>query len=296
MNSRQLEAFRAIARAGTVTAAANTLHISQPAVSRLLAHLEQRLGFALFDRARGRLRLSAEGSAFLQEVDQHFVGLDAVRAAAERIAADGTGSLRAVGIPSATSGVLPLAVAVLLKQHPRVALTLDTDTTDAIPGLVARGTFDVGFATAPVPSTAPVDSQVLATRSWVLVVPGSDPLAGSAAVSLRTLAGRTLVGFLPGMGLRRVLDDALTDAAVDVRFSPCARSVESVCALAVATGNAALVHPFAAHVARMHQLAPVVVSDLPPLDLVAVTPTQTPVSRLAASFVAGVASRIHVIE
>ena len=48
MNLRQLEAFRATIRAGSITGAANMMHISQPSVSRLIADLEHSVGFALF--------------------------------------------------------------------------------------------------------------------------------------------------------------------------------------------------------------------------------------------------------
>ena len=55
MNLRQIEAFRAIIDTGTVSRAAERLSISQPAVTKLLQHLERTIGFALFDRRRGRL-------------------------------------------------------------------------------------------------------------------------------------------------------------------------------------------------------------------------------------------------
>ncbi len=56
MRARQLECFIAVMRAGTITAAARTLNISQPALSQVLLHTEDELGFALFERTRGRLR------------------------------------------------------------------------------------------------------------------------------------------------------------------------------------------------------------------------------------------------
>ena len=64
------------------------------------------------------MQLTPEGAAFLEEVEQHFIGLGNLRAAAHRIALHGPGSLRTVGIPSVTSGALPRAVTQLLADHP----------------------------------------------------------------------------------------------------------------------------------------------------------------------------------
>ncbi|WP_160018317.1 LysR family transcriptional regulator, partial [Raoultella sp. 18093] len=60
MNLRQIEAFRAVMVTGSVSGAARLLHVSVPPISRLLSHTESRLGFALFERIKGRLHPTAE--------------------------------------------------------------------------------------------------------------------------------------------------------------------------------------------------------------------------------------------
>ena len=60
MNLRQIEVFRAVMITGSVSGAARLLHVSIPAVSRLLSHTETRLGFLLFERVKGRLHATAE--------------------------------------------------------------------------------------------------------------------------------------------------------------------------------------------------------------------------------------------
>ena len=69
MNLRQIEVFRAVMLAGSVNGAAQLLHVSQPAVSRLIAYTEQRLGFALFQRVRGRLHPTLEAQTLFHEVE-----------------------------------------------------------------------------------------------------------------------------------------------------------------------------------------------------------------------------------
>ena len=75
MNLRQLEAFRATIRAGSVTEAANMMHISQPSVSRLIAELERATGFALFARVGRGLTPTVEGQQFYKGVEGMFVGV-----------------------------------------------------------------------------------------------------------------------------------------------------------------------------------------------------------------------------
>jgi DNA-binding transcriptional LysR family regulator len=55
LDMRHVEVFRALHVAGTMSAAARVLNVSQPAISRMIAYLEGRLGFALFERKNGRL-------------------------------------------------------------------------------------------------------------------------------------------------------------------------------------------------------------------------------------------------
>src|SRR3546814_9544927 len=70
MNFRQIEAFRTVIACGTTTRAAEILRISQPAISRLLADLERTTKLKLFDRGKGRIRPTAEGLAFYDEVQR----------------------------------------------------------------------------------------------------------------------------------------------------------------------------------------------------------------------------------
>ncbi len=72
-------------KTGGVSRAAETLGISQPAVSRGLAAREQELGFRLFDRVRNRLAIPHEGRLFYDQVEASFRGLDHLRATAARL-------------------------------------------------------------------------------------------------------------------------------------------------------------------------------------------------------------------
>ena len=68
LNLRQIEIFRAVMTTGSISGASQLLFVSQPAVSRLLSHTEQRVGFALFERIKGRLYATPEAKKLFHEV------------------------------------------------------------------------------------------------------------------------------------------------------------------------------------------------------------------------------------
>jgi len=114
MNFKQVEAFRAVMLSGSMTAAAASLHTSQPNISRLIAQLERQSGFKLFERVGGRLQPTDEGAALFADVERAFIGLHSIEQAAQNIRQGGTGRLRIAVVPS-----LSLTVAVGATLSPR---------------------------------------------------------------------------------------------------------------------------------------------------------------------------------
>ena len=70
MRTRQLEVFHAVYTKGTITEAAKYLHVSQPSVSKVLAHTESQLGFLLFSRIKGRLIATSEADILFLKADK----------------------------------------------------------------------------------------------------------------------------------------------------------------------------------------------------------------------------------
>src|SRR6266852_2026092 len=85
LSFRQIEAFRAVIVLHSMTRAAETLNISQPAVSRLMRDMELNLGLTLFRRRKGGLQPTEEALALYAEVERSFVGVDKIARAAVRI-------------------------------------------------------------------------------------------------------------------------------------------------------------------------------------------------------------------
>ena len=79
MRARQIEVFRMVMRCGTLTSAAEALNVSQPALSQILLHTEDELGFKLFQRVKGRLIPTPEAEDLYPEVERLFGDLEALR-------------------------------------------------------------------------------------------------------------------------------------------------------------------------------------------------------------------------
>src|SRR5688572_4499152 len=116
MRLRHIEIFQALLQTGTLTGAAKLLSISQPAATKLLQQAERELGFVLFSRAGGHLRLSSEGQLLRERIESISDELRELRRLAQSIRCDsGQQHLRVVSTPALAETVVPRAIARLRK-------------------------------------------------------------------------------------------------------------------------------------------------------------------------------------
>ena len=108
---RQVEAFREVMRTGSITLAAQSLAVSQPAVSRLIADLENRLNLRLFIRHSNHIEATEESKLLENHVNQLYIGLEKIEQAAQAISHLDYGHLRIVALPVLTDGFLPQVLA-----------------------------------------------------------------------------------------------------------------------------------------------------------------------------------------
>lgn len=120
---RHLDAFSAIARAGSLKRAAEAMNLTQPAISKTLKELEEIAGTSLMERNRAGVSLTPDGEVFLQFAEQSLAamrqGLNSIRSQA--VAA---GRLRIGVLPSVASSLAPRAVAAFTRAHPAILLEL----------------------------------------------------------------------------------------------------------------------------------------------------------------------------
>lgn len=149
---RQLEAFQAVLKAGSVTRAAELLRISQPSVSKLLLDLEADIGLRLFERVRKRLLPTPEGRRLGQEVEDLFLKLSRIEHVGNEMRAKGIGELRIAALPALGVGLIPHVLAKFRHNHPRISAVLSVAPSQRVVEMIAAGEADIGFA-YPVPGT-----------------------------------------------------------------------------------------------------------------------------------------------
>jgi LysR family transcriptional regulator, nitrogen assimilation regulatory protein len=205
LDLKHLRALLAIAETGSVTRAAEMLHIVQPAVSRQLRLLEEQMGTALFERGHHGMELTDAGEVLAVHAVRALAELDMAKA---EIVPD----LDAV-IGSVTIGFLPstadLLVAPLVKQlkqkYPRLTISISVAFSAYLRQRLEDGEVDVALLYDPKPSTL-LDVKPLLDEPLYLVGPANAGLARDTPVPLQELSKHPLI--LPSQqhGLRALLD------------------------------------------------------------------------------------------
>ena len=153
MRLRQIEIFHAVYVNGTISGAARALGISQPSVSKMLRHAEDRVGFPLFNLVRGRLIPTDEAHALFREVGDVFERLASLQRTAGNLRRLGGGHIRLGVVPSIGLGVAPEAIAAFRNAHPNVTFDVQTlHHQDLVQALQAR---ECDFAIAYDPPPHP---------------------------------------------------------------------------------------------------------------------------------------------
>ncbi|MGY2489988.1 LysR substrate-binding domain-containing protein [Cupriavidus sp. CP313] len=204
LNLRQIEVFRAIMLAGSVSGAGRMLHVSQPAVSRVLALTERRLGYALFERARGKLLPTAEARRLYAEVEAVYGGVARVNDLAVALAREGAGALRVVASAAFGQQLVPRVLAAMRVGGVQARIDYRSATAAELVGVFLGGQADVGVSMVPAEHPA-LDSVLLGHQPLLCILPRDHPLAGRAVLAPDDVAGAAWVGYPPDTPLGRAL-------------------------------------------------------------------------------------------
>jgi DNA-binding transcriptional LysR family regulator len=244
MNFRQIEAFKTVMASGTTTRAAEILRVSQPAISRLLADLERATRLKLFDRNRGRIRPTAEGHAFYQEVRRAFIGLEQLHFAAENIRSFASGTVRVASLPVLGHAFLPRIVGAFCKEHPGLSVLLHIRSSEAVKDLVASGQFDLGFAADEI-DRAGVRARIFSAPDAVGILPAGHALAEKAVLTPEDLADQRFVSLASEDAARARIDRLFEAAKFRRRMVVETQYSVTICNLVRSGAGVALINPMA---------------------------------------------------
>ncbi|RWB75453.1 MAG: LysR family transcriptional regulator [Mesorhizobium sp.] len=195
LDLRQIRYFVAVAEAGNVGRAAEQLHISQSPLSRQIMQLEEQLGVTLFERAKQRVHLNAEGRAFLAEARALLANAARLEEIGRNLASGAAGSLAIGYVEGAVhAGLIAAMLKDFRRARPDFHLQLRSLRTAAQFDDLRQRVLDLGFVYSPAPEGDPdVESMLVRREPLVLAMPESDPLAGAAAIAPGRLDGRVWI-------------------------------------------------------------------------------------------------------
>ncbi|CAK7255076.1 LysR substrate-binding domain-containing protein [Shinella yambaruensis] len=245
MNLRQVEVFRMVMTNGTTARAADVLHVSQPAVSKMIQELERSLGFDLFQRIKGRLQPTQEGQLFFREVEQAFLGLTHLRGAAARIRDYGSGELRIACLSALSTNVLPRALHAFMQSNPNVGITFQARMSSNVRDLVASGQFDLGIVADEIDRTG-VEVEEFAQFRVALAMPQGHPLEALDVIHPSDLDGQKFIALAPEDTTRREAEAVFERAGVTVRPVIETPYSTTICAMVAAGIGIGLVNPLTA--------------------------------------------------
>ena len=191
LNTTRLRILREVAARGTITAAAEALYLTPPAVSHQLATLEREVGVPLLERTARSIRLTDAGVRLVSHAETILAECEAALADVETFSEEVAGSVRISTFQTAAQSVALPAMADLLHRYPRLDLVArELEPVRALPALKA-GQLDIALSHewdfVPLPKDPGIDRVDLFSERVVVLLPRNHRLAGSP-VRLNDLA------------------------------------------------------------------------------------------------------------
>lgn len=207
IKTRQMALLLALAKERSVRKAAVALGMTQPSATKSLQDLEHAIGFPLFVRGRRGMQPTNYGEALIRHAQLVVSDLNRTRLELASLASGGMGQVRVGAVISAIPFLLARAVARLKEQHPRLSVTIEVGTSDALVPLLASGELDVLLARPLVLADRPeFNYEELTSEPLHIVARRRHPLVKRASLALHDLAGYPWALLPTGAPMRKVLE------------------------------------------------------------------------------------------
>jgi DNA-binding transcriptional LysR family regulator len=207
-----LRAFAAVGELQSFAAAARSLHLSQPALSRRISNLEDQLGVRLLDRTTRSVELTALGRRFLGETRNLLAGLDRSVVSLHDVAHLEAGDVTVGCVFSAVHHFLPPVIRSFRAQHPHVLVRIIEEGADAVLASVMSGEADFALNYTGMQDPE-VEFTPLLREPFVLACPAGHPLARRRAVRWDELADHPYALVSHASRNRVLIDQALAEVA-----------------------------------------------------------------------------------
>jgi DNA-binding transcriptional LysR family regulator len=213
MNLLYFSAFRAVMLTGTVSAAAELLGRSQPAVSRLLDKLEAQLGITLFERRKGLVTPTSVAHLLLDEIERAYISLDSLKSFAARVAEGEGRRIDTAIMPALALGFVPRLLGRFREDWPQTKIRVNVTLSLKVEEWAASQQIDVGLAEPPFRRSG-FRVETFGNTPYIAVVPADHPLAGRSSISPTDLVGIPFIAWSSFTSAGQLLEQAFRSCGV----------------------------------------------------------------------------------
>jgi len=209
---KQLRAFSAVNREGTISAAARLLNLTPPAVNLQLRLLEESAGMPLLERSKGTMHLTEAGSSLLDTVEQIETALGEFGEALDALRGGEMGHVN-VGIVSTAKYFAPRALAEFVKLYPDVNMRLQVGNRGEMINSLEHHQLDFVIMGLP-PSDLEVDKVVIGDHPHIIIAPPDHPKVGKKRIPFNSLTKDTFLLRESSSGTRLLLQRLFDEAGL----------------------------------------------------------------------------------
>lgn len=232
MDLSSLEAFVAVAKQNSFSAAAKKLNLTQPAVSKRVASLEEQLNTTLFNRVAKSISLTAAGKRLLPKAEALLQQADDIQRFAATLQKPVTGRLSVTIDHYIAAYQMPAVLKAFIQRYPKVKLDIGFADFDEALSLLKQGETELALSSLPDELAQELEAKTIWQDSLVFVVATNHPLAQQQQATLSQLS--VFEGVLPSKGheIHRIVKNAFTENGATLSIVSQTNNLESLKALA----------------------------------------------------------------
>ena len=278
MRLRHIEVFHAIMQVGTISGAAQVLHISQPAVTKVLQHAELQLGMPLFERVRGKLYPKPEAHRLFAETEKLNRDLQGIRRLAASLKGRAVETVRLVSTPTIAISVLPQAMTAWRRDFEQTRCELATYHTSEIVNALRLGEADLALSLQD-PRHPGIVAEPIAQGMLTVMAPAGTWSATECAQPIGP-AGLTgeLIGLADNDPIGEIVVAACEAQGVQPVFRTVVQTYQIARSLVEAGAGTAVVDPFTAASAPADKVQRRLWEPAMPVQLYLLTANHAPLS------------------
>lgn len=220
MSDRRLKVFHTVGGVSSFTRAAEILHMTQPAVTHQIRQLEEEFNARLFDRSNNRIKLTPAGEHVLEYADRILNLYDEMQESVKTMTGDRTGLVTLGASTTIGEYMLPGLLGGFRKYLPEVQIRLRVANTDAVVGMVADNTIELGVVECEVENQLLRVEECRQDDLFVIVPPGH-ALEGQSHVEPWQLIGTPFINREDGSGTRTVIEQYFNRCGISAKDLYC---------------------------------------------------------------------------